>query len=671
VVDDASVMLENIQRRVARGEPPLVAGVLGARQVTFAILATSATLIAVFVPISFLEGNVGRLFTEFGFVLAAAVAISTLVALTLCPALCTKLLKTGQPRGAARLLESGLGHLTRGYRALLARALDAGLLVLLAAVLVALGSVALYRALPQELTPAEDRGIVFVPVTAPQGATVGYTDQETRQIEEILEPLREDGAAERIFAIVGPGGQPHRAFVVVRLVEWGEREESQQDYVRGLIPAMNEISGVRAFPVNPAGLGQRGGRTPLQVVIGGPDYESVKLWSEAILARAEENEGLLNLETDFEENQPQYDVLIDRARADDLDIGVETIARTLQTMLASREITTYVDRGREYPVMVQARAEASSAWAEASSARAEASSAEALVVHLRLTIEKLKRDLFGARNERKARLIDQMELELEELEAAATEDEVAAEKAAATTQVRAFTRRKPARKPFPAHLPRQRVIVPGPTTCGCCGSSRLVKLGEDVTERLEVVPRQWKVVQIVREKFSCRNCEKISQAPAPFSVLPRGFAGPSLLAMILFEKYGQHQPLNRQSERYGREGIDLSVSTLADQVGGCAMLLRPLYELIRAHVFAGERVHGDDTPVPVLARGKTDKGRLWVYVRDDRPFAGGAPPAALFKFSRDRRGEHPKRHLERWDGVLQANAYAGFGLLYAGDRGRT
>jgi transposase len=144
--------------------------------------------------------------------------------------------------------------------------------------------------------------------------------------------------------------------------------------------------------------------------------------------------------------------------------------------------------------------------------------------------------------------------------------------------------------------------VPGPTTCSCCGSSRLAKLGEDVTETLEVVPRQWKVVQRVREKFTCRDCEKISQAPAPFHVLPRGFAGASLLAMILFEKYGQHQPLNRQSERYAREAIDLSVSTLADQVGGCAALLRPLYELIRAHVFAGERVHGDETPVPVLAK---------------------------------------------------------------------
>jgi transposase len=313
-------------------------------------------------------------------------------------------------------------------------------------------------------------------------------------------------------------------------------------------------------------------------------------------------------------------------------------------------------------------AELAQARAEVASVRAEASSAEALITHLRLEIEKLKRDLFGPRNERKERLLDQMELQLEDLEAAAAEDELAAAKAAATTPVRAFTRRKPARKPFPAHLPRERVVVPGPTTCSCCGSSRLAKLGEDVTETLEVVPRQWKVVQTVREKFTCRDCEKISQAPAPFSVLPRGFAGPSLLAMILFEKYGQHQPLNRQSERYAREGIELSVSTLADQVGGCAALLRPLYELIRAHVFAGDRVHGDETPVPVLAKHQTRKGRLWVYVRDDKPFAGPAPPAAVYFYSRDRTAQHPESHLRDYAGILQADAYSGFNRLYEASR---
>jgi transposase len=309
--------------------------------------------------------------------------------------------------------------------------------------------------------------------------------------------------------------------------------------------------------------------------------------------------------------------------------------------------------------------------AELAQARAEVSSAEALIAHLRLAIDKMRRGIYGPRSERKARLLDQMELQLEELEASAAEDELAAEQAAstdATTQVRAFTRKRPARKPFPAHLPRERVIAPGPSACACCGSTRLAKLGEDVTETLEVIPRQWKVVQYVREKFTCRDCEKISQAPAPFHVLPRGFAGPSLLAMILFEKYGQHQPLNRQSERYAREGSDLSLSTLADQVGGCALLLRPLYDLIRAHVFAGSRVHGDETAVPVLAKNQTHKGRLWVYVRDDRPFGGRDPPAVVFFYSRDRAGEHPERHLYGYAGILQADAYAGFNQLYAAER---
>ena len=197
----------------------------------------------------------------------------------------------------------------------------------------------------------------FIPVTAPQGATVAYTDAETRKVEQIVDPLRSSGEAARIFAIVGRSNEPHQAFVVVRLADWGERARPQQDIVRSLIPELGQISGARAFPVNPAGLGLRGSRTPLQVVIGGPDYESVTEWSTRILRRAEGNPGLLNLETDFEQNQPQLDVRIDRAKADDLDIGVENIAETLQTMLASREITTYVDRGREYPVIVQAQAE--------------------------------------------------------------------------------------------------------------------------------------------------------------------------------------------------------------------------------------------------------------------------------------------------------------------------
>ena len=303
-------------------------------------------------------------------------------------------------------------------------------------------------------------------------------------------------------------------------------------------------------------------------------------------------------------------------------------------------------------------------------AQAQATDDQAQIAHLRLQIAKLQRERFGQRSERSARLLDQLELQLEDLEASATEDELAAEKAAAkTTQVAAFTRKRPSRKPFPEHLPRERVIVLGPTACLCCGGTRLSKLGEDVTETLEVIPRQWKVIQHVREKFSCRDCETIDQAPAPFHVVPRGWAGPNLLAMILFEKYGQHQPLNRQAERYAREGVPLSLSTLADQVGACCTVLRPLHERLLAHVLAAERLHGDDTTVPVLAKGKTVTGRCWTYVRDDRPFGGRAPPAALFFYSRDRSGEHPRQHLARWSGVLQADAFSGYGKLYEAERG--
>lgn len=202
-------------------------------------------------------------------------------------------------------------------------------------------------------------------------------------------------------------------------------------------------------------------------------------------------------------------------------------------------------------------------------------------------------------------------------------------------------------------------MIASPTACPCCGSAKLSKLGEDVTETLEVVPRRWKVIQTVRERFSCRDCERITQPPAPFHVTPRGFAGPQLLATILFEKFGQHQPLNRQSERFAREGIELSVSTLADQVGACTTALRPLHELIEAHVLAAERLHADDTTVPILAKGKTTTGRIWTYVRDDRPFGGSDPPAALFYPSRDRSGAHPERHLREFGGILQAMPMAG------------
>src|ERR1700710_1042559 len=267
-------------------------------------------------------------------------------------------------------------------------------------------------------------------------------------------------------------------------------------------------------------------------------------------------------------------------------------------------------------------------------AEARATGAEAMIAHLKLLIAKLQRDRFGPTSERSRRLLDQLELQLEELEANAAEADV--EPVTPGNTRPSSSRANPVRGPLPAHLPRERVVVPGPIVCPCC-NGRLVKLGETITETLEVIPRQWKVIQTVREKFSCRTCESITQPPAPFHPIARGRAGPELLAMILEGKFAQHLPLNRQSETYALEGINLDVSTLGGWVGACTAALAPLLALIRQHVLAGARVPGDDTTVPVLAKGKTITGRVWTYVRDDQPFGGPEPPAAIFYYSRDRR----------------------------------
>jgi transposase len=260
-------------------------------------------------------------------------------------------------------------------------------------------------------------------------------------------------------------------------------------------------------------------------------------------------------------------------------------------------------------------------------AESEAQYRALLIEKLKYTIKKLRHERFGQSAERGA-LLEQLEFELADLEEDAAQAEAAARMASTaareTITVQAFERRKPARRPLPEHLPRERIVYPAPAVCPCCGGGTLRKLGEDVTETLELIPRQWKVIQHVREKFSCRSCEAITQPPAPSHPIARGRAGPKLLAHILFAKYGVHLPLNRQSAVYAREGIDLDVSTLADWVGAAAATLMPLVEAIRAHVFAAERIHADDTTVPVLAKGKTRTGRLWTYVRDDGPL-----PAAI------------------------------------------
>jgi len=321
------------------------------------------------------------------------------------------------------------------------------------------------------------------------------------------------------------------------------------------------------------------------------------------------------------------------------------------------------DLASAHALIIAQRQALSEAQARASAAESEAHHRALLIEKLKYTIKKLRHEQFGQSSERGA-LLDQLELQLADLE----EDVAQAEAAAGTITVPSFERRKPARRPLPVHLPRERIVYPAPVVCPCCGDGRLRKIGEDVTETLELIPRQWKVIAHVREKFSCRACEAITQPPAPSHPIARGRAGPKLLAHVLFSKYGLHLPLNRQSGVYAREGIDLDVSTLADWVGAAAATLMPLVEVIRTHVFAAERIHADDTTVPVLAKGKTRTGRLWTYVRDDRPFGGPDPPAAMFFYSRDRGGEHPEQHLASYAGLMQADAYAGFNRLYETNR---
>jgi transposase len=298
-------------------------------------------------------------------------------------------------------------------------------------------------------------------------------------------------------------------------------------------------------------------------------------------------------------------------------------------------------------------------------AEAQISGAKLEIERLKLLLARARREQFGQTSERGRRLIDQLELQLSEFEETAAEAEVAAEIAAASVErpPRADGTRKPARRPLPEHLPRERILYPAPCACPRCGGP-VRKLGEDVTATLECVPRRWKVVEHVREKVSCRRCEAISQAPAPSHPIARGRAGPHLLAQVLAAKYGQHLPLTRQSAIYAGEGVAIDVSTLADWVGAATASLMPLVEAIRTHVFAAERIHADDTTVPVLAKERTRTGRLWAYVRDDRPFAGPAPPAAAFFYSPDRQSQHPERHLAGFAGIMQADAYAGFNRLY-------
>ena len=297
--------------------------------------------------------------------------------------------------------------------------------------------------------------------------------------------------------------------------------------------------------------------------------------------------------------------------------------------------------------------------------QAQLAERDAEIERLNLILAKLRRMQFGRRSEQLDETIGQLELSLEELEAVRAERaEMAAAEAPENSEASA---KRPVRKPLPAHLPRE-TVERALTDCCCpdCGGA-LKKFGEDVAETLEYIPEHFKVIRHIRPKLACCRCDTIVQAPAASRPITNGLAGPGLLAHVLTAKFCDHLPLYRQSAIYARSGVDLERSTLADWVGQCSTLLRPLVEALNRYVLSAAKVHADDTPVPVLApgEGKTKTGRLWPYVRDDRPAGDPSPPAVWFAYSPNRRGEHPQTHLQSFAGILQADAFAGYDALYS------
>jgi multidrug efflux pump len=362
VVDDAIVVLENIHRRIEEGEPPLLASLYGARQIGFAVVATTLVLAAVFVPLSFMPGAIGRLFREFGITVATSVMFSGLVALTLTPMLCSKLLKPVSGHSLLeRVTEPFFTGLNAGYRFLLRGALAAPLVVgAFAAGLVAL-AVILYQQLPREFVPVEDRGGFTIIVQGPEGASLEYTRTNVVRIEELLMPYVRQGLIERITTNIAPAwgrpGDVRQAFIFTRLAPWDQRTKKQQEMVRELFPRLQTVPGVVAFASNPSGLPGAGGNQPLSFVIGGSTYEELAAWRNVLLPRLAQNPGIQNLRVNYDETKPQLFVDIDRPRAADLGVSIEDIGRTLETMLGARNVTTFQDRGSEFNVILQARAE--------------------------------------------------------------------------------------------------------------------------------------------------------------------------------------------------------------------------------------------------------------------------------------------------------------------------
>jgi transposase len=292
--------------------------------------------------------------------------------------------------------------------------------------------------------------------------------------------------------------------------------------------------------------------------------------------------------------------------------------------------------------------------------RVELASNKVHIEHLKLQIARLRRAQYGRSSEQLDEQIAQLEFTLEELEI----QEASLPQALADASA---SRSKPVRRPLPEHLPRERHVHEPTSTCDCprCGGALRV-LGEDVSEMLEYVPEHWKVLRHVRPKYSCASCQHIVQAPAPSRPIERSYAGPGLLAHVLVSKFADHLPLYRQSQIYARERVEIDRSTLGEWVGGSTALIEPLFAALGRYVLSAEKLHADDTPVPVLApgTGKTKTGRLWVYARDDRPAGSTDPPAVFFRYSPNRKAEHPAAHLRHYCGILQADGYAGFNGLY-------
>jgi multidrug efflux pump len=359
VVDDAIVVMEVIVRRIEHGQAPLLAAIDGSKEIGFAVIATTLVLVAVFLPVSFMQGNLGRLFGEFGITIAAAIAFSALVALSMVPMMASKLFANGIIRGrVVDVVDRKFKALAMRYERVVRFALLHRWHVVGLSIVSAMLAVVLYRVLPSEYAPTEDRAIIQIVVTAPEGSSVQYLDRYLRQVEAIGMLEVEHGNAFRAVVRAGsngPQGEANSGRVFLPLTSWSERKESAQQIVERLRRSTRDIPGVRVTPISPGGIGRGGGGTPVQVVIGGGSYAELQKWRDKILLRATENPGLTNLDSDYYERKPQIAVSIDRNRAADLGVSLSVVGRTLETMLGSRIVTTFQDNGEEYNVILQAR----------------------------------------------------------------------------------------------------------------------------------------------------------------------------------------------------------------------------------------------------------------------------------------------------------------------------